>query len=91
MTARFYDRAEDRNADVRVRGVDPLQQERTILDHVGAFGSITRGRAAELCQTSPPQARTILKRLVDGGRLKAVGERRAARYESAGPGPSTEV
>ncbi|MDO8150076.1 RNA-binding domain-containing protein [Isoptericola sp. b408] len=86
LTARFYDRAQDRNAYVRVKGVDPLQQERMILDYVDAFGSITRGRAAELCQTSPPQARTILKRLVDGGRLRVVGERRTARYEAVDGG-----
>jgi hypothetical protein len=30
------------------------------------------------------QARAILKRLVEDGRLRLVGERRAARYELAG-------
>lgn len=80
LTARFYDLAQDRNAYVRVKGVDPLQQERMILDYVTAYGSITRSQAAELCQTIPPQARSVLKRLVEDGRLILVGQRRGSRY-----------
>ena len=81
LTARFYDLAEDRNAYVRIKGADPLQQERMIIDYVGAYGAITRSQAAQLCQTSPAQARSILKRLVDNRQLRLVGERRTARYE----------
>jgi ATP-dependent DNA helicase RecG len=80
LTARFYDLAEDRAAYVRVKGADPLQQERMILDYVDSFGSITRSQAAQLCQTAPSQARRVLKHLVDDGRLALVGERRGARY-----------
>ena len=87
LTARFYDLARDRNAYVRVKGADPLQQERMILDYVRAYGSITRSQAAELCQVSPTQARANLRRLVDDGRLRLVGERRTARYISASSRP----
>jgi ATP-dependent DNA helicase RecG len=80
LTARFYDLAQDRNAYVRVKGVDPLQQERMILDYVAAYGSITRSQAAHLCQATPTQARAVLKRLVDDNRLTLQGERRGARY-----------
>ncbi len=80
LTARFYDLAQDRNAYVRVKGVDPLQQERMILDYVAAYGSITRSQAAQLCQTTPLQARSTLKRLVDDRRLILQGEKRGARY-----------
>lgn len=80
LTARFYDLAHDRNAYIRVKGADPLQQERMILDYVTAYGSITRSQAAALCQVTPPQARIILKRLVDRGALRLTGERRGARY-----------
>lgn len=80
LTARFYDLAQDRNAYVRVKGADPLQQERMIVDYVRAYGSITRSQAAQLCQTSPAQARTILKRLISDGQLRLIGERRGARY-----------
>lgn len=83
LTARFYDLAQDRSAYVRVKGADPFQQERMILDYVEAYGSITRSQAAQLCQTAPPQARAILKRLVDDKRLTLKGERRGARYISS--------
>lgn len=80
LTARFYDLAQDRSAYVRVKGADPLQQERMILDYVNAYGSINRSQAAELCQTTPLQARATLKRLVENGGLVLQGERRGARY-----------
>lgn len=80
LTARFYDLAQDRDAYVRIKGADPLQQERMILDYISAYGSITRGQAAQLCQTTPVQARATLKRLIDDGRLTLRGERRGARY-----------
>jgi ATP-dependent DNA helicase RecG len=86
LTARFYGLAQDRSAYVRVKGVDPLQQERMIIDYLAAYDSITRSQAAQLCQTSPAQARHLLKRMVDHGRLVIVGERRGARYQLAWAG-----
>ena len=83
LTARFYDLAQDRNAYVRVKDADPLQQERMIIDYLTAYGSISRSQAAQLCQTTPAQARYLLKHMVDHGRLRLVGERRAARYQLA--------
>lgn len=80
LTARFYDLAQDRNAYVRIKGADPLQQERMVLDYVNAYGSITRSQAAQLCQTTPNQGRAILKRLVDERRLRLEGTRRGAHY-----------
>ena len=80
LTARFFDLAEDRSAYIRVKGADGLQQERMILDYVGAYGRITRAQAAELCQVTPSQARNLLKRLVQEGKLELVGERRGAHY-----------
>lgn len=80
LTARFYDLAQDRNAYVRVKGADPLQQERMILDYVSAYGRITRGQSAQLCQTSPTEARRVLRHLVEEGRLVLKGERRGAHY-----------
>lgn len=85
LTARFYDLAQDRNAYVRVKGADPLQQERMILDYVNAYGSINRSQAAQLCQTTPTQARSTLKRLVDDGKLTLRGERRGAHYVLSDP------
>jgi len=86
LTPRFYDLAQDRTAYVRVKGADPIQQERMIGDYVDAYGSITRAQAASLCQLSPTQARGVLKRLVDRDELRLVGERRGARYVRAEEG-----
>lgn len=80
LTPRFYDLADDRSAYVRVKGADPLQQERMVRDYVAAYGSITRAQTAALCQLSPGQARGILKRMVEQGDLRLVGERRGSRY-----------
>lgn len=87
LSPRFYDLAQDRNAYVRVKGADPIQQERMIHDYVDAYGSITRGQAAALCQVSPAQARAVLKRMVARNQLQLVGERRGARYVPAQPAP----
>lgn len=80
LTPRFYDLAQDRSAYIRVKGADPIQQERMIGDYVDAYGSITRSQAASLCQLSPTQARSVLKRMVDRADLRLVGERRGAKY-----------
>lgn len=76
----FYAAADDRNAYVRVRSTDPLQQKQMIRQYVDAYGSITRGQAMKLCSVPASQARTLLKQLVESGALVVVGERRTARY-----------
>lgn len=81
LTARFYDLAQDRSAYVRVRGMDPLQQEQMVLGYVRSYGSITRAQAADLCQVTPVEARRLLKGLTDRAVLSLVGERRTSRYE----------
>lgn len=81
LTARFYDLAQDRNAYVRIKAMDPLQQEHMVTEYVRTYGRITRSQAANLCQLSPEEARNLLKRLTTKGVLRLVGSRRAAYYE----------
>lgn len=82
LAAAFYRLA--RSSDyVRLMDTDPIQQEHMILAYVAQFGTITRRKAAELCRLSPSQARAVLKRLVDRGDLRLVGERRGAHYVTA--------
>lgn len=76
----FYAAADDRNAYVRVRSTDPLQQKHMILQYVDAYGRITRGQVMTLCSVGVAQARSLLKQLIDNGDLTLVGERRAAHY-----------
>ncbi|QTX05643.1 RNA-binding domain-containing protein [Agromyces archimandritae] len=68
---------------VRVRAFDEPQQAQMILNYVDANGSISRSEAAELCGTSPEEARRILLRLRDEGELRLIGERRTSRYVRA--------
>ncbi len=79
LTAAFYRLAQS-SEYVRLRDTDPIQQEQMILSYVEQFGTITRGKAAELCHLSPGQARTVLKRLTDTGQLELRGERRGSHY-----------
>jgi ATP-dependent DNA helicase RecG len=81
LSAAAYRAIGEDAAYVRVHGFEPLQQEQMILQYVDAHGRITRGQAAELCQIAPRQARSVLKRLVDRGDLRLVGQRRSAFYE----------
>jgi ATP-dependent DNA helicase RecG len=80
LTAAFYERSEDRAAYIRLRDIEPHRQEAMILDYVQTYGRITRSEAARLCQTSPNEARTLLKGLVVAGQLELRGERRGAHY-----------
>nr|NLI51295.1 MarR family transcriptional regulator [Propionibacterium sp.] len=80
LTARFYDMAQDRGAYVRVRALDPLQQEQMVLQYVRSFGSIARAQAAALCQVTPAEARSLLRRMTQAGTLRMMGERRTAAY-----------
>lgn len=81
LSAAVYRALEDAVAYVRVRGVEPLQQEQMILQFVDAHGAITRREAAELCQLGSKQASRLLQRLVRRGELAMYGERRGAYYE----------
>ncbi|MCC7078888.1 MAG: putative DNA binding domain-containing protein [Acidimicrobiia bacterium] len=77
----LYEAIGEGSGYVRGRGFDAIQQEQMILQYVEAYGSITRGQAAELCRVKPEQARRVLKRLTERGDLGLVGEKRGARYE----------
>lgn len=65
---------------VRIRPFDEPQQVQMILNYVDASGSISRRETADLCGTSPEEARRMLFRLRDDGILRIEGERRGARY-----------
>lgn len=82
LTAAFY-RQSAASEYLRLLDTDPIQQEHMVMAYIDQFGRITRSKAAELCRLSPPQARTLLKRLVESGELELHGERRGAYYMRA--------
>ena len=83
LTAAFY-RSAHASEYVRLQDTDPIQQDQMVLAYVDKWGSITRGKAAELCRLSPQQARLALRRLVDAGELELRGERRGSHYVRPG-------
>jgi ATP-dependent DNA helicase RecG len=80
LSSAAYRRMDQKAAYVRQRGFEPLQQEQMVLQYVERHGRITRREAAELCQLSPLQARSLLARLVKGQKLVRHGTRRGAFY-----------
>ncbi len=81
LSAATYRLLGDKAGYVRQRGFEPLQQEQMVLQYVEKHGRITRREAAELCRIGPYQATRLLSRLVDDGRLRRHGTRKAAWYE----------
>ncbi len=84
LSASVYRELGDPTGYVRTRGFDPIQQEQMLLTYVREHGSIARRQASDLCQLSPGQASSLLRKLVKQGKLVMRGTRRVARYEIVG-------
>ncbi|MCL2471559.1 MAG: putative DNA binding domain-containing protein [Propionibacteriaceae bacterium] len=85
LSAAFYRIAEDRSAYVRVRGIDPLQQEQMVMSYIETYGRVTRAEVAKLCLMSSPEARLLLMRLRDEGKIEMCGAKRGAYYIKPSP------
>ncbi len=81
LSASTYRRLGEEAAYVRVKGFEGQQMEQMILDYVRAHGRITRREAAELCRIGSPQAKRLLAKLVDEGKLIRRGRKRGVYYE----------
>ncbi|HXI17571.1 MAG TPA: crosslink repair DNA glycosylase YcaQ family protein [Chloroflexota bacterium] len=77
--------SDGREADyIRQLGFSDLQREQMVLSYVEKHGSIRRNQAADLCRITSLQAKDLLRRLREAGRLEQHGEKRAAYYVLAG-------
>ena len=74
---------------VRRRAFNPASQERMVMEYVRTHGRITRRETKALCEIKPAQATRLLRRLVDKGELKMLGQKRGTSYTSARPNPTT--
>lgn len=90
LAAGFFEAARDRNAYVRVAGVDELKQEQMILEFVRRFGRINRSEAASLIQVSPEAASRLLRDMRTRELLDMVGQRRGAHYVLTSSEPHTQ-
>ncbi len=83
LSSTVYRRLGDKAGYVRQRGFDAVQHEQMVLQYAQAHGRITRAEAAELCQLTSVQAKNLLKRLTQQGKLSMASSRRTAYYEPA--------
>lgn len=65
---------------VRMSGMETALQEAMVIEHVKAHGAITRREAASLCGIADDDAKSLLRRMADGGKLDLIGEKRGAHY-----------
>lgn len=80
LSAQVYDEQGHRAAFVRQAGFTRMQREEMVMRHVQSYGQIRRREVMELTRLDGPQSTRLLSRLVKAGRLRRVGERRAAHY-----------
>jgi len=84
LAARFYGAVGQPEAYVRVHGLDAIRQEAAVLQFVQAHGRIKRENVMELCGLTGRQARLLLGRLAQEGKLVQKGVKRWSYYESGG-------
>ncbi|WP_373994552.1 DNA glycosylase AlkZ-like family protein [Duganella sp. Leaf126] len=80
LAAGVYQAEGDRAAYTRQMGFSNLQHEQMVLSYVRQHGSVRRSDVADLRRLTSIQARDLLKRLRQSGRLQQHGERQAAYY-----------
>lgn len=80
LSAAVYRKLGEKDAYVRQRGFEPLQQENMIQQYIEKNGRITRSEVAKLCKISSIQARYLLGQLVDKGILQISGKKRGTFY-----------
>lgn len=67
---------------VRQIGFDQIQQEQMIFQYASKHGRITRREVVELCRVTADQAKRLLRRMVDEGKLRKHGTRKGAFYSA---------
>ena len=83
LSANVYRRMGQEAGYIRQAGFDTIQQEQMVIQYVRKHGRIRRQDAVDLCQIGAFQATRLLDRLVKGGQLERVGEKRGSFYKLA--------
>lgn len=94
LSAGIYRGLGAKSAYVRQHGFEPLQQRQMVLQFVAKHGRITRAEVAELCKLASSQARNLLAKLTQEGRLQMRGKLRGAHYvarDDAGQSSGTDL
>ncbi|MFO0680518.1 MAG: ATP-binding protein [Sandaracinus sp.] len=80
LASKVYALLDQRTEYTRQAGYTTLQHEQLVLGYVQQHGEIRRENVVDLCHLTGDQASRLLRRLVDGGRLRLEGKKRWARY-----------
>jgi ATP-dependent DNA helicase RecG len=81
MSAQLYRQLGQKSQHIRQTGFEAEQQRQMVLNYVKEHGSIKRAEVMELCALTADQAKHLLAKLVEEGRLKKHGERRHTYYK----------
>ena len=65
---------------VRLTGMETALLETMVIEHIKAHGAITRRETAAMCRLSDEEAKVLLRRMSDEGKLALQGEKRGAHY-----------
>lgn len=84
LSAAVYQRHGEKAAYTRQAGFTSLQNEQLVLNYVQQHGQIRRADVMELCRLGADQAKNLLSRLKQQGRLVQHGTHRGAYY-TVGP------
>lgn len=80
LSAAVYQRQGEKAAYTRQAGFTSLQNAQLVLNYVQQHGQIRRAEVMELCRLGADQAKALLGRLKEQGRLSQHGTRRSAYY-----------
>ena len=82
LSSKVYKEQDNIVGYVRQTGIDAVKYEAWIMELIQQQGGrITRDNVVELLNVTPSQAYRLLKKMSDKGRIKLVGNGRAAHYE----------
>ena len=82
LSSKVYKEQDNIVGYVRQTGIDAVKYEAWIMELLQKQGGkITRDNVVELLNVTPSQAYRLLKKMSDKGRIKLVGNGRAAHYE----------
>lgn len=82
LSSKVYKEQDNLVGYVRQTGIDAVKYEAWIMELLQKQGGkVTRDNVVELLNVTPPQAYRLLKKMSDKGRIKLVGNGRAAHYE----------
>jgi len=80
LSANIYRRLGKSEGYVRAHGISPLRHEALVMEYVEAHSRIARKHVVELCGITENQAKGLLKKMCDKGKLKKMGKPRRGTY-----------